>query len=294
MSADEDLNQRVQVAQQRMVDRVPPDAQTGDPVQEPPQKKVRFEEQVEEQTSEGPQYHSTPIPQNPSSRSTSSNSTTRPTSTQVDESDQDCSKRQRILLKTHMELEGLDKNCFSNIARRDKLRGRICCSKVSVHQFALQKCSQILDKCVLSADLVSLLDWRPDLRTGWDLDDLAHRANVWSLLQQERPILIVGNWSGVGTRMTHTRWMIDIHHWQVSQGLFFVHEQSRMMSVHVELCAMKSVLVSGVDRWKSFLTNCEEAHNNLSKLSLSVADHCVLAMVRGLRQALTRIVVCRR
>ena len=62
-----------------MVDRAPPE-------QEPPQKKVRFEDQVEEQTSEG---HSTSsslasIPQNPSS-----SSTTIATPMEVDESDQD-------------------------------------------------------------------------------------------------------------------------------------------------------------------------------------------------------------
>ena len=35
-----------------------------------------------------------------------------------------------------------------------------------------------------------------DLRTGWDLNDPAQRAKMWSHLQHERPILIVGSWSG--------------------------------------------------------------------------------------------------
>ena len=35
-----------------------------------------------------------------------------------------------------------------------------------------------------------------DLRTGWDLNDPAQRAKMWSHLQYERRILIVGSWSG--------------------------------------------------------------------------------------------------
>ena len=51
--------------------------------------------------------------------------------------------------------------------------------------------------------------------------------------------------------------------------------------------AMTSVVVSRVDWWRTFLTNCEERHNNLSKLNCWT--HIVVAMIRGLRQALTRI-----
>ena len=112
MSADENLNQRVQVAQQRLVDRATPEAQTGNLAQEPPQNKVRFEELVEEQASEG---IAASLPHNPSSMST-----TIPTSMQVDESDQDRSKRQKTMPMTDMELEGPDK-LFSKIARRDNL-----------------------------------------------------------------------------------------------------------------------------------------------------------------------------
>ena len=50
-------------------------------------------------------------------------------------------------------------------------------------------------------------------------------------------------------------------------------------------------LASYVDGWWTFVTNCEEIHNNLSKLNCRsyVAENCIVAMIRGLRQALTRI-----
>ena len=51
------------------------------------------------------------------------------------------------------------------------------------------------------------------------------------------------------------RWMIDVYRWQVSQGRFFVHEQSGNLLVTAELCAMKSVLVSRIDRWLKFLAS---------------------------------------
>ena len=54
MTTDDDFSQRVQFAQQRIVDTVPSEAQAGegDSVPEPARKKVRFAEQVEEQTPE--------------------------------------------------------------------------------------------------------------------------------------------------------------------------------------------------------------------------------------------------
>ena len=54
---------------------------------------------------------------------------------------------------------------------------------------------------------------------------------------------------------------------------------------------MKSVVVSRIDWWRTFLTTFEGIHNNLSKLDCGSrsAENCVLAMIRGLRQALTRI-----
>ena len=33
-----------------------------------------------------------------------------------------------------------------------------------------------------------------DLRTGWDLNDPSRRAKMWSHMQHESPILIVGSW----------------------------------------------------------------------------------------------------
>ena len=52
MTADDNLNQRVQIAQDRTVGATHPEARTGerDPVPEPAREKVRFAERVEEQT----------------------------------------------------------------------------------------------------------------------------------------------------------------------------------------------------------------------------------------------------
>ena len=85
--------------------------------------------------------------------------------------------------------------------------------------------------------------------------------------------------------------MIDIYRWQVSQGRFFVHQHSGNLPLNTEPCAMKSVVVSRIDWWRTFLTNCEEIHNTPSKPNCRshTAENCVLVMIRGLRQALTRI-----
>ena len=65
-----------------------------------------------------------------------------------------------------------------------------------------------------------------DLRTGWDLNDPAQRGKMWSHLQHERSILIIGSWSGHSAGKTHMRWMMDTYRWQVAQGRFFVHQYS--------------------------------------------------------------------
>ena len=54
---------------------------------------------------------------------------------------------------------------------------------------------------------------------------------------------------------------------------------------------MTSILVSCVDGWRIFITNCEEIHIDLSKLNCGshVAEHCIVAMILGLTQALTQI-----
>ena len=59
MTADDNFNQRVQIAQDRTVEATPPEARTGerDPVPEPARKKIRFAERVEEQTPEGNSWY---------------------------------------------------------------------------------------------------------------------------------------------------------------------------------------------------------------------------------------------
>ena len=86
------------------------------------------------------------------------------------------------------------------------------------------------------------------------------------------------------------RWMMDTYRWQVAQGCFFVHQHSGNLRQNAEICAMRSILVSCVDSWRTFITNCEERHNNLSKLNCGshVAENCIVAMIRGLRRVSTR------
>ena len=102
MSAD-NLNQRLQIAQDRIVETTPPEARSGerDPVPEAARKKVRFAERVEEQTSESTvatNSRSTSSSSSSSSRSSNSDSTSSSQtaiapSMQVDESNQDSSKK---------------------------------------------------------------------------------------------------------------------------------------------------------------------------------------------------------
>ena len=46
---------------------------------------------------------------------------------------------------------------------------------------------------------------------------------------------------------------------------------------------MKSIWGVFVDGWRTFITICEEPHNNLSKLNSrsSVAENCIVAMILG-------------
>ena len=87
------------------------------------------------------------------------------------------------------------------------------------------------------------------------------------------------------------RWMMGTYRWQVAQVHFFAHQHSGNLHKNAETWAMKSMLVSCVDCWKTFITNCEEIHNNLSKLKCGshIAENCIVAMICGLRQALTRL-----
>ena len=91
--------------------------------------------------------------------------------------------------------------------------------------------------------------------------------------------------------MSHMRWIMNLYRWQVAQGRFFVHQYSVKLFRNAEFCAMKWLLVSYVDGWRTFVTNCEEIHNNFSKLNCRshVAENCIVAVILGLRQALTRI-----
>ena len=75
--------------------------------------------------------------------------------------------------------------------------------------------------------------------------------------------------------------MIDTYRWQVSLGCFFVHQHSGNLPLNAELCAMKSVVVSYIDGWRTFLTNCEEIHESLSKLNCRshIAENCIVAMI---------------
>ena len=115
VNADDNLNQRVQIAQDRTVEAALLEARTGerDPVPEPATK-VRFAERVEEQTPEGT-VDTISRSASSSSRSFSSSSSWYPSSSQtaiapsmqVDESNEDRSKRQKVTLGADMELEGL-------------------------------------------------------------------------------------------------------------------------------------------------------------------------------------------
>ena len=113
VTADDDLNKRVHIVQDRIVETAPPEARTGerDSVPEPVRKKVRFAERVEAQTPEGAVVTTSRSTSSRSSSSSSSSSTSSPTEIatpmQVDESDQDRSKRQKVTHATDMELEEL-------------------------------------------------------------------------------------------------------------------------------------------------------------------------------------------
>ena len=84
---------------------------------------------------------------------------------------------------------------------------------------------------------------------------------------------------------------MDIYRLQISQERFFVHQYSGKLFRNAEFFTMKSILGSYVDGWRTFVTNCEKTRNNLSKLNCRshVAENCIVAMILGLRQALTRI-----
>ena len=73
---------------------------------------------------------------------------------------------------------------------------------------------------------------------------------------------------------------MDIYRWQVAQGRFFVHQYSGKLFRNAEFCTMKSIWVSYVDGWRTFVTNCEEIHSSLSKLNCRshVVENCIVAV----------------
>ena len=103
MTADEDLNQRVQFAQDRTVEVAPLEARTGERDSVPePARKVRFVERVEEKTPEDTVVTNSRCTSSSSSRSPSSDPSSSPTaidtSMQVDECNQDSSERQKVTM----------------------------------------------------------------------------------------------------------------------------------------------------------------------------------------------------
>ena len=116
MTVDDNLNRRVQIAQDRTVEATPSGARTGerDPVPEPTRKKVRFAERDEEQTHDGTvDTNSRSVSSSSSSSSNSSSSylsssqTVIAPSMKVDESNQHSSKILKVTHGADMELEGL-------------------------------------------------------------------------------------------------------------------------------------------------------------------------------------------
>ena len=91
------------------------------------------------------------------------------------------------------------------------------------------------------------------------------------------------------------RWMMDTCRGKLHKDVS-LHTDTGNLPQNAWICAVKSILVSCVDCWRTFITNCEEVHNNLSNLNCRshIVENCIAAMTRGLRQALTRIAVCRR
>ena len=107
MTADDNLNQRAQIAQDRIVETTPPEARTGerDPAPEPARKKVRFAERVDEQTPEGTVATSSSSSSGSSSSCPSSSQTAIVPSMQVDGSNEGSSKRQKVTHGADIELK---------------------------------------------------------------------------------------------------------------------------------------------------------------------------------------------
>ena len=257
ITSDDDLSQSVQIAQDRIVETAPPEARTGerDSVPEPARKKVRFAERVAEQTPEGTVVTNSRSTSSNSSSSSSSDSSSSPTaiatSMQVDESNQDSSKRQTVTHGADMELEGLVMESERDRLQRysdcdflmqvkqnadvyldrivsDRSQGERNVKKEliqlgvhpSVHVaevFSSPRNARLVHRFGLTPELAF------DLQTGWDLNDPAQRAK-WSHLQHERPILMGAGWELEWTQCQDVTHEVDDGHIplkQVAQGRFF-------------------------------------------------------------------------
>ena len=152
---------------------------------------------------------------------------------QVDESNQDSSRRPKLTDGAGMELEGLVMESEWDRLRRysdcdflmqvkqsacvhlDRfflmVAGRNCEERVDTLRCAsISPCGGSIFKH--QARFVQRFGFTPglafDLSTGWDLNDPAQRARMWTHLQHERPVLIVGSWSGHSAGTSHMRWMM--------------------------------------------------------------------------------------
>ena len=82
---------------------------------------------------------------------------------------------------------------------------------------------------------------------------------------------------------SHMKWVMDIYGWQVAQGRIFVHQYSGKLFLNAEFCAMKPILVFDLNGWRTFVTNREEIHNNVSKLNCRshIPENCIVAFESG-------------
>ena len=127
MTADDNLNQRVQTAQDRIVETTLPEARIGerDPVPEPARKKVRFAERAEDQTPKG-----TVATNSRTSCSSSSSYPVKPRlyhRCRLMKAIRTAQKRQKVTHVADMEVEGLNMD-----SERDRLQ------RHSDHDFLMQ------------------------------------------------------------------------------------------------------------------------------------------------------------
>ena len=205
MTADDNLNQRVQISKDRFVKTTPPEARTGegDPVLEPERKVIRFAEGVKEQTPEGLVGTSSRSTSSSSSSSSISQTAIAP-SMQLDETNEDHSKTQKVTRGADTELQKL-----VVISERDRLQRSLTDFLMQVKQNADVYIDRFFSndrrkRAIVKKELIQLrvhpsvhvaeVFSSPrrtarfvhrfgltagiafDLRTGWELHDSAQRA----------------------------------------------------------------------------------------------------------------------